>query len=146
MVWPDFKFLSRIYIHVHLSGEFEMTTGSRPWLIVAGILGATGVALGAIAAHAVQDPVAVTSLERASTYQILHAIALVALSGVTFRLMGIARALMLLGVVGFSGSIYAKYLLGLTALGKFAPTGGTALILSWLVVVLAAVLARETDS
>lgn len=123
-----------------------MITGSRPWLIVAGILGATGVALGAIAAHAVQDPLAITSLERASTYQILHAIALVALSGLTFRLMGIARVLMLLGMIGFSGSIYAKYLLGMPALGKFAPMGGTALILSWLVVVLAAALASETDA
>lgn len=122
-----------------------MITGSRPWLIAAGALGATGVALGAIAAHAVQDPMAITSLERASTYQILHAIALVALSGVTFRLMGIARLLMLLGIVGFSGSIYAKYLLGMTSMGKFAPMGGTALILGWFVVLLAAALSRETD-
>lgn len=115
-----------------------MNISSRIWLTIAGILGASGIALGAIAAHAVSDPTAVTSLERASNYQILHAIALVAITGYSSRLFNTARLLMLLGVIGFCGSIYAKYLLAMPALGKFAPFGGSALIASWLVLALAA--------
>lgn len=120
-----------------------MLAGSRPWLMIAGVLGASAVALGAVGAHAVSDPIAAASLERASTYQLLHAIALLALSGATARWMGVARALMFLGVVGFSGAIYAKYLIGITAAGQVAPMGGTVLIASWLVVVVSASLATR---
>ncbi len=123
-----------------------MNFSSRAWIMLAGLLGASGVALGALAAHAVSDPVAMASLERASTYQILHAVALLALSGVSIRLMGLARIVMLLGIIGFSGAIYAKYLLGLPLLGKLAPTGGTALIVSWLLVLISAMLSSRSES
>lgn len=123
-----------------------MNFSSRAWIMLAGLLGASGVALGALAAHAVSDPVAMASLERASTYQVLHAVALLALSGVSIRLMGLARIVMLLGVIGFSGAIYAKYLLGLPLLGKLAPTGGTALIVSWLLVLISAMLSSRSES
>jgi len=122
-----------------------MNVPSRAWIIVAALLGATAVALGAVGAHAVSDPMAVTSLERASTYQLIHAVVLLALSGMSLKLIGLARILMLVGVIGFSGAIYAKYLLGMPALGKFAPFGGTALILSWLILVAAAVVDRSDD-
>ena len=122
-----------------------MNFASRVWIMIAGFLGASGVALGALAAHAVSDPVAVTSLERASTYQILHAVAMLALSGMNTRLMGLARIIMLLGIIGFCGAIYAKYLLGLPMLGKLAPTGGTALIVSWLVVLIAAMMSTRSE-
>lgn len=105
-----------------------------PWLLVCGVLGATGVALGAVAAHALSDPQAAASVERASTYQLLHTIAILVLLGFEGRAMLIARSLMLVGMAGFSGAIYAKYLLGLPALGALAPWGGSLLILSWLVV------------
>ena len=123
-----------------------MNFSSRAWIMLAGLLGASGVALGALAAHAVSDPVAMASLERASTYQVLHAVALLALSGVSIRLMGLARIVMLLGIIGFSGAIYAKYLLGLPLLGKLAPTGGTALIVSWLLVLISAMLSSRSES
>jgi uncharacterized membrane protein YgdD (TMEM256/DUF423 family) len=39
--------------------------------------------------------------------------------------------------MGFSGAIYAKYLLNLPAMGGIAPIGGSILILSWLVLAAA---------
>jgi uncharacterized membrane protein YgdD (TMEM256/DUF423 family) len=122
-----------------------MNVKLRPWLAIAGLLGATGVALGAVAAHAVSDPQAVSALERATTYQILHAIALAALAGYSLRLLGFARLLMCLGTLVFCGAIYAKYLFGIPDLGKFAPAGGTALILSWLLVTIAAALHPSSE-
>jgi len=104
-----------------------------PWLVVCGLLGASGVALGAVAAHALADPQAALAVERASNYQLIHVIAILVLLGIEGRLVALSRWLMLAGVIGFSGAIYAKYLLGLTALGALAPFGGSLLILSWLV-------------
>lgn len=104
-----------------------------PWLLVCGLLGASGVALGAVASHALADPQAAIAVERASTYQLLHTIAILVLLGFHSRTMMVARFLMLAGIVGFSGAIYAKYLIGLPALGSLAPVGGSLLILSWLV-------------
>lgn len=104
------------------------------WLLVCGLLGASGVALGAVAAHAFSDPQAALAVERASTYQLLHTVAILVLLTHEGRLMRLARATMLAGILGFSGAIYAKYLLGLTALGALAPLGGSLLILAWLIV------------
>jgi len=113
-----------------------MNFTSKPhWTLIVGLLGASGVALGAVAAHALPEPAA-TSVERASTYQILHAIALLVLCSAPGKLVALARGIMLAGVVGFSGAIYAKYLLHLPALGALAPVGGSLLILSWFLVAI----------
>lgn len=110
-----------------------------------GLLGASGVALGAVAAHALNDPLAASAVERASTFQLLHAIALLVLCQFKGSGAMVARWLMLAGVVGFSGAIYAKYLLGLEAFGAIAPIGGMLLIASWFAVGLAWVGCPTTD-
>jgi uncharacterized membrane protein YgdD (TMEM256/DUF423 family) len=115
-----------------------MNFTSKPlWTVVIGLLGASGVALGAVAAHALSDPGAASAVERASTYQLLHAIALLVLCQFAGAGIVLARWLMLAGIIGFSGAIYAKYLLGFAWLGTLAPIGGSLLIASWLVVGLA---------
>src|SRR5690625_1608393 len=100
----------------------------RGWLFLAALLAGSGVALAAVAAHTMMSPYAMMALERATTMQLLHAVALVALSTVHLRLAGLARLLLLVGTVIFSGAIYARYLLGLPALGSYAPVGGSILI------------------
>ncbi len=105
-----------------------------PWMLVCGLLGATSVAIGAVASHALSDPQAALAVERASNYQLLHTIAILVLLGFHGRTVVAARFLMFAGVLGFSGAIYAKYLLDLPALGALAPMGGSLLIISWLVV------------
>ena len=117
-----------------------------PWVLICGLLGASGVALGAIASHALADPQAAVAVERASTYQLLHTIAILVLLGFNSRTMSLARLLMLAGIFGFSGAIYAKYLFGIPALGPLAPVGGSLLILSWLVVAASFAIARLPTS
>lgn len=115
-----------------------MNFTSKPlWTVTIGILGASAVALGAVAAHALHDPAAASAVERASTYQLLHAIALLILCPLAGFGVALARWLMLTGMVAFGGAIYAKYLLGLTAMGAIAPIGGMLLIASWLVLAVA---------
>lgn len=103
------------------------------------------MALGAVSAHALNDPIAASAVERASTIQLLHAIALLVICQLPGLGSMVARWLMLAGIIGFSGAIYAKYLLGLVAFGAIAPVGGLLLIASWLAVGLAGIGRSKTD-
>ena len=123
-----------------------MNFTSKPlWTVVVGLLGASGVALGAVAAHALSDPAAASAVERASTFQLLHAIALFVLCQLAGLGAMVARWLMLAGIIGFSGAIYAKYLLGFVTFGPIAPIGGLLLIASWLVLGLAWIGRHPTE-
>jgi uncharacterized membrane protein YgdD (TMEM256/DUF423 family) len=102
------------------------------WLLVAGLLGATGVALDAVAAHALSNSVAAAAVSRAASYQILHAIVLLVIAKQHSIPSCVARWGFLLGLMLFSGSIYCKYLLGFINATNFAPMGGLLLIAAWL--------------
>lgn len=113
-------------------------TAKSKWLLCCGLLGASGVALGAIASHALPDPRAASAVGLAAMYQLLHTVAILALLSFAAKWATFARLAMLIGIIGFSGAIYAKYLLGLAAVGALAPFGGALLILSWLILAVGA--------
>ena len=106
-------------------------------LIVAGILGLTGVALGAFGAHGLKTTLETTGgLETWKTavfYQLVHAVALLALAPRTERAVRPIALCWITGVVLFSGSLYA---LALGFPAKFiwpvTPLGGLALLLGWV--------------
>lgn len=108
-------------------------------LVVAGaLLGLLGVAAGAFGAHALEgrlDPDALSIFETGARYHMYHALALAALGALAARapdpLWGTAGWLFLLGVVVFSGSLYALALTGIRWLGAITPLGGVALLAGW---------------
>jgi len=108
------------------------------WQIAAGLFGCTGIILGAVAAHALTDPHAAASVERAALYQIVHALALLLVSGRPGTLAGLAGAAFTLGIVLFCGGIYLKYLAGQSWAGPLTPYGGTALMIAWLLTIFVA--------
>lgn len=107
-------------------------TCERPWRVLASLLGLTGVALGAVAAHALSDAHASASVERAATFQLIHAVVLWLATLCAGPWARLARWTFLLGILGFCGAIYAKYLLGISQAVAVAPFGGTALMVGWL--------------
>jgi len=106
----------------------------RPWIVFAGLNGAMAVAMAAVGAHGV-DAGAQPLMERASLFQLIHATVLLGIDQLAregkagYRLAG---ALLLLGVVLFSGSLYWKALVGPLTIPLITPTGGMSLILGWL--------------
>lgn len=101
---------------------------------IAGLLGATAVAAGAFGAHALEGQVTAERLETwhtASSYHLVHAVALLALSlaPVPRRLTSL---LFCFGILIFSGSLYALVLLDLPILGAITPLGGICFIAGWL--------------
>ena len=113
-------------------------------MLLCGLLGASGVALGAIASHALTDPQAAFAVERASTYQLIHTIVILVLLLMNGPLVRLARLTMLAGIVLFSGAIYAKYLFAIPAAGALAPIGGMLMIGAWLTLIASWALSQST--
>lgn len=121
-----------------------MATGSWAlWNVgAAGLLGAVGVALAAVAAHRVAD----TSLTTAALFLIMHgaaAIGLSTLAGSSPWPAGFlfSASLMLVAVSLFSGDVASRVLLGDRLFPMAAPTGGSLLILAWAAAGIVAVIA-----
>lgn len=111
----------------------------------AGLNGMAGVAAGAMVAHGgLVNPALV---ETASRYQMLHAVALVAISLApgTFspRVLALAGALWVLGCVFFCLPLYLRAAGVADAVWHLTPVGGMAFILGWLTVFLAAMMASR---
>jgi uncharacterized membrane protein YgdD (TMEM256/DUF423 family) len=109
---------------------------ARGLLAAAALVGAAGVALGAFGAHALRARLDARALELWDTavrYHLLHAAALlaIALSPLAVSLRS-AGWLLTLGVVLFSGSLYALALGGPRLLGPLTPLGGLAFIAGWI--------------
>jgi uncharacterized membrane protein YgdD (TMEM256/DUF423 family) len=110
------------------------------FLTIAAIFGGLSVAAGAFGAHALQEKISERSLEIfdiGARYQMYHALALLLVAILMSRLesppftLVASGWLFILGVVIFSGSLYAISLTGIKSLGAIAPLGGLALMAGW---------------
>jgi uncharacterized membrane protein YgdD (TMEM256/DUF423 family) len=121
-------------------------------LLMAGILGISGVALGAFGAHALRTQLTELGTrdrwETAVHYHLLHAVAIFAAaiflevrtgSSAAARRIGWGVWWWLTGVVLFSGSLYCLALKAPTWLGaSTAPLGGISFLIGWGCVIAAA--------
>lgn len=113
------------------------------WLSLASVLGTLGVVFGVFGAHALRarlDPQQLASWQTAVHYHLLHAVALLALAlfaDATGRSVRAPASLFALGVVLFSGSIYALVLGGPRWLGPVTPLGGLCFIAGWVLLAFA---------
>ncbi len=110
------------------------SAGHRLILVVAAVLAALAVAMGAFAAHGLRtivDARAVELVETASRYQLAHAIAVLAASALApQRYLG--RLLLLAGAVLFPGSLYALAFGAPRWIATIAPFGGALFVIGWL--------------
>jgi uncharacterized membrane protein YgdD (TMEM256/DUF423 family) len=122
----------------------------RIWLVLAGVSGFLAVALGAFGAHGLKAklgplPDGAQRLEwwhTASSYQGLHALALVAAAflaqqGATAaaRAAGVGFSL---GTLVFCGSLYTMTLTGVRWLGAITPLGGVGFLVGWAALAIGA--------
>lgn len=114
-------------------------------LLLAALFGATGVALGALAAHGLKAKLAQNLLEAFKTgvhYQQVHALALLGIGLLALhvgqsRALSVSASMMVVGIVFFSGSLYWLALGGPRWLGPVTPLGGTLLIGAWIALAVA---------
>src|SRR5471032_694113 len=119
---------------------------ARIFMLIAALAAFVGVALGAFGAHGLRGrltPEMLAVFETGVRYQLIHAVALLAVAGLMDRLDGwlitAAGWLFLAGMVLFSGSLYLLALTGITILGAITPLGGLAFLAGWACLAFAAI-------
>jgi uncharacterized membrane protein YgdD (TMEM256/DUF423 family) len=108
------------------------------WIAIGALNAALAVAAGAFAAHGLRDRLDARALEVFETgarYHMYHALALIAAGVVASsgaRGAQTAGWIFQIGIVLFSGSLYALALTGAKGLGAITPLGGLAFLAGWL--------------
>lgn len=121
---------------------------NKYFLVMASLLGALAVGLGAFAAHGLKQILAAENIvifETAVKYQFYHVFALLA-TGILYATYTNAKLkwagnLFIAGIVIFSGSLYLlcfskQYTWGINWLGAITPIGGVCFITAWCLLAL----------
>ena len=109
-------------------------------IVYAGLAGAAGVGLAAAGAHGT----ALSALTPPAYFLLMHAAAATAIAAIATRAAHpagflVAALLLLVGVSLFSGDIAVRTFLGHRLFPMAAPTGGSVMILGWLVLAAAGI-------
>src|SRR5688572_8315635 len=121
----------------------------KTFLIIAAILGAISVTLGAFAAHGLKKivpPETVTTFETGVRYQFYHTFAILfvglLLERMPAQLLVWSGWFFLIGILLFSGSLYlltalkATQTVGLSGVGIITPFGGLFFIAGWVLMLM----------
>ena len=98
---------------------------------------AVAVGLGAFGAHGLRgrlDEYSMSVYERGVFYHFVHAVGMLIVSGgfIPKARAATVNALLAVGIVFFSGSLYVLAITGQRWLGAVTPIGGVAFIAAWL--------------
>lgn len=114
------------------------------YMSIAAIMGMFAVLIGAFAAHGLEARFDAKMLARFQTgveYQFYHALALLLVGWILhfypFKLLRWAGLCFLIGIILFSGSLYAYVLSGISKFGMITPFGGMLFIIGWLLAAIA---------
>jgi uncharacterized membrane protein YgdD (TMEM256/DUF423 family) len=117
----------------------------RLWIVIGAVSAFVSVAAGAFGAHALKARLTqdmLTIFETGNRYQMYHSLGLIAVGlFAAHRPSGLltnAGWAMLVGILLFSGSLYALALSGVRALGAITPIGGVGFLVGWVLFALAA--------
>ncbi len=116
------------------------------WIAIAGGFAFLGVALGAFGAHALADRFGDYEKgiwQTAVFYHMIHALALLAFGIALAVVPGLSDSsltnwvggLFSVGILLFSGSLYALALSGIKILGAVTPLGGVSFLVAWVLIV-----------
>jgi uncharacterized membrane protein YgdD (TMEM256/DUF423 family) len=117
----------------------------RLWIVIGAVSAFVSVAAGAFGAHALKARLTqdmLTIFETGNRYQMYHSLGLIAVGLFAAHrpsaLLTNAGWAMLVGILLFSGSLYALALSGVRALGAITPIGGMGFLVGWVLFALAA--------
>lgn len=122
-------------------------------LVSAALAGMLAVILGAFAAHGLKGHLSeslLNTFQTAVQYQMYHALAVI-LVVVLYRytpdsMLVWSAGFMLVGILLFSGSLYALSLSGIKWFGPITPAGGLCFIIGWGLLIFAALRSQGATS
>lgn len=121
----------------------------KTFLILGALNAFLSVALGAFGAHGLEGKLSERLMDVYKTgvqYQMMHALGLIFIAFLADRFTGTslihwAGWIMFIGIVLFSGSLYALSMMNVSVLGAITPFGGVAFLTAWALVAIAAIKA-----
>ncbi|HHW38083.1 MAG TPA: DUF423 domain-containing protein [Bacillales bacterium] len=118
----------------------------KVFIILGAINGFLAVALGAFGAHGL-EPILTEKMigvwEKGVDYQMFHTMGLFIVAFAANKWPGVSAVkwsgiMMFIGIILFSGSLYALSTTGITKLGMITPFGGVSFLAGWLLLAVAA--------
>lgn len=121
----------------------------KVFLIIGAINAFLSIALGAFGAHGLEGKISERMMEVYRTgvqYHMMHSLGLIFVALLADRFAGTsliqwAGWVMLAGIIIFSGSLYVLSMTGIGVFGAITPIGGFAFLISWLLIIIAALKA-----
>jgi uncharacterized membrane protein YgdD (TMEM256/DUF423 family) len=117
----------------------------RALILLAGLCGATGVALSAVAAHRAEAG----NLATAANFLLFHAPAFLAIAAfcrmeaLPRRLLGLGALLLGAGLTLFCGDLVMRVFAERSLFPMAAPSGGTTMILGWVTLAISGFFVRR---
>ena len=115
----------------------------KTYIIIGALLSAIGVIIGAFGSHSLKtklNPEQLVIYDIATRYLMYHSIGIISLGILAYNVpdsvVEIPIIIMLIGIILFSGSLYLISIKGYTKLGIITPFGGTAFIVSWILLAI----------
>lgn len=126
--------------------EIIIDMTAKTIIIIASILGALSVGIGAFGAHGLESTLTANgrldTFETAVKYQFYHTLALLLIGilmlNIDSSMFSYAAWCFLIGIVIFSGSLFTLSLTNITWLGAITPIGGLAFIIGWVLLAIGA--------
>ncbi|MBD7966932.1 DUF423 domain-containing protein [Paenibacillus gallinarum] len=113
---------------------------AKKWIGIGSILVMLSVMIGAFGAHMLEPIIGedkISVYETGVQYHMIHALGII-LIGIIMKVFGEAKLLvwsarlLFIGIILFSGSLYALSISGLGPLGAITPLGGVCFIAGWI--------------
>jgi uncharacterized membrane protein YgdD (TMEM256/DUF423 family) len=118
----------------------------KTFLMLGSLNAFLSVALGAFGAHALKSKLSPDMLNVYQTgvqYHMIHSLGLILIALLADKLgnssmVNVSGWALFIGIVLFSGSLYALSLSGIKVLGAITPLGGVSFLLGWILLAIAA--------
>ena len=110
----------------------------KRWVAVAGLIGFSGVALGAFGSHRLSDQLSADMMNIYKTgvlYHLIHALAILAIAFFGNKKFYKSSLMFLIGIILFSFSLYIYAQTGNTTFAIITPISGVFLLIGWALII-----------
>ncbi len=120
----------------------ETTNKSANWILIAGLFGFTGVAIGAFGAHILSDKLSEKMFEIYKTgvfYHLLHTVVITVIAFSSNKNFNLSASFFSVGIILFSFSLYLYSITGIVFFAMITPVGGISFLLGWITLIWKAI-------
>lgn len=121
-----------------MKSKLDAPQVNKTWIILAGVMGFLGVALGAFGAHGLKSiltPAMLETFRTGVTYHLIHTAVIAAIALSAGGKFNKTFLFMTAGIILFSFSLYIYSITGIKWLAMITPFGGVSFLIGWCMLV-----------